>query len=614
MNRSEVIKLIVKQLGIHETDSKEFMEILLAKISSKITKGDKLVVENIGSFELAQTESSSFGLAASEAENLDFTPAWNLGLGSSAVQFEVPSLVYDAHSEIDAFFSLSIEKPTIKLGEIIEDTNMLFTQTLDRRNFFEQKVNQLVAASNLIQGDYYKTEKLIDRNSLEETPGKLSLLNHSEFEEVRSSKIDELGLKLQWKKELDEESILDIDLTDEKLEVIETKIDFANGWDIGKLTPQPEQNFIDSSAEDFSRVNATTQELSVDLSELSSEISSDAGAETKQTEVEEAAEDSFFDFDSLLRESLVESVLSAEPVEEVVAEEKKEDDGAVKIDQKFIDYKERSEKLSMLPRFLDVRRWKKSEQYYDPFADDGTAGPGTVQKRNKFWHVLSFFLALIMFSFVYWKMYGIPSWIMETKTTVEKIIPKKITPKLIDRDYRLPLSYPYDKRSLTASTMIPKLAEQKIVIPAATDSSKGKNIQTPPAKQQLEDAAKNDKKETPKVEKKEPVKVEQKNQTPGNKKNENKSATPIVVKPAVKKDISKNVKDNIFMDNGKYVVQISSWKNRAKAEQEVARYLKKGFQTFLAEAEVPGRGIWYRVRVGYFNTLEEAETTASKIF
>lgn len=617
MNRSEVIKIIVKELGIHESDSQEFMEILLAKVSSKITKGDKLVIDNIGSFEFT-SDSQTFGLAASEADKLDFTPAINLGFGLGSVQFEVPSLVYDEHSVIDAFFSLSIAKPVINLAATSENVKNEYYQTFDKRNTFEQIVNHLLFSANLIQNDYYKTETFPNISLEVEPTGKLSSIKHSEFEEVRTSKIDDLGIKLQWKKELDEESILDIDLTNEKLEVIETKEDLLNGWDIGKLTPQPDlhtEPIAINSEEDFRRVTSATQELSVDLSELSSELSATEDEVPKVEAKEESESDSFFDFDSLLRESLVESVLNAEPIEEQISEPKEEEDNALKIDQKFIDLKERSEKLSKLPRFLDVRRWKKTEQYVDPFADEGTAGPAVVQKRNKVWYALSFLIALSMFSLVYWKLYGIPLWVMDTKTKVENIIPKKISPRIIERDYRIPLSYPYDKRNIASTSLIPKLAQQNVVLPDKDEGSNQKNNSSI-TKEDAKNAAKDDKKETPKVEKKEPPKVEKKestvekkNQTDGNKSVEKKSTTPVV-----QKDNSKNVKDNIFIENGKYVVQISSWKNKTKAEQEVARYLKKGFQTFLTQAEIPGKGIWYRVRVGYFNSMEEAESAASKIF
>lgn len=70
----------------------------------------------------------------------------------------------------------------------------------------------------------------------------------------------------------------------------------------------------------------------------------------------------------------------------------------------------------------------------------------------------------------------------------------------------------------------------------------------------------------------------------------------------------------IFYDGSKYVFQVSSWKTKAKAESEVRKLKSKGFDAFIVEANVPERGgKWYRVRVGYFNSIEEAEAAQKKL-
>ncbi|MDP2039399.1 MAG: SPOR domain-containing protein, partial [Ignavibacteria bacterium] len=65
--------------------------------------------------------------------------------------------------------------------------------------------------------------------------------------------------------------------------------------------------------------------------------------------------------------------------------------------------------------------------------------------------------------------------------------------------------------------------------------------------------------------------------------------------------IEANPKNNIYSDGGKYSFQISSWKNKAKAESEVAKLKAQGHTSFIVEAFVnERRGTWYRVRIGYF--------------
>lgn len=76
----------------------------------------------------------------------------------------------------------------------------------------------------------------------------------------------------------------------------------------------------------------------------------------------------------------------------------------------------------------------------------------------------------------------------------------------------------------------------------------------------------------------------------------------------------RNIRGMIFSDGNKYCFQVSSWKNRSKAENETARLKDEGYNAFIVEAYLPNKGgTWYRVRIGYFNTLEEAETYSAKL-
>jgi len=72
-----------------------------------------------------------------------------------------------------------------------------------------------------------------------------------------------------------------------------------------------------------------------------------------------------------------------------------------------------------------------------------------------------------------------------------------------------------------------------------------------------------------------------------------------------------NPRNMIFTDGNKYCFQVSSWKNKSKAESEVALLKRKGHNAFITDVNLPGRGLWYRVRIGYFNSLAETENYLS---
>ncbi len=69
----------------------------------------------------------------------------------------------------------------------------------------------------------------------------------------------------------------------------------------------------------------------------------------------------------------------------------------------------------------------------------------------------------------------------------------------------------------------------------------------------------------------------------------------------------------IFFDGKTYSFQISSWNNYALADKEVKRLRDLGFNAFIVEAFVPQKkGTWYRIRIGYFSTEEEARNFRTK--
>lgn len=53
-------------------------------------------------------------------------------------------------------------------------------------------------------------------------------------------------------------------------------------------------------------------------------------------------------------------------------------------------------------------------------------------------------------------------------------------------------------------------------------------------------------------------------------------------------------------------IQVASLRDPKKADRMVAQLKKKGFPAYRSTAEIPGKGIWYRVRVGSYMSKTEA--------
>ncbi|MER3446143.1 MAG: hypothetical protein C4291_04570 [Candidatus Dadabacteria bacterium] len=75
-------------------------------------------------------------------------------------------------------------------------------------------------------------------------------------------------------------------------------------------------------------------------------------------------------------------------------------------------------------------------------------------------------------------------------------------------------------------------------------------------------------------------------------------------KGAAKKDIAVSPGEKT---EGRYTVQIGASQREEEAKKIVKRLISKGYPAFIKSVEIPGKGTWYRIRVGTFKTREEAE-------
>jgi cell division protein FtsN len=62
-----------------------------------------------------------------------------------------------------------------------------------------------------------------------------------------------------------------------------------------------------------------------------------------------------------------------------------------------------------------------------------------------------------------------------------------------------------------------------------------------------------------------------------------------------------------------YFVQVASFKEEASAEGLKGRLAKKGYPIQVVPVQIQGMGLWYRVRLGGYATLEEAQAAQKRI-
>lgn len=57
---------------------------------------------------------------------------------------------------------------------------------------------------------------------------------------------------------------------------------------------------------------------------------------------------------------------------------------------------------------------------------------------------------------------------------------------------------------------------------------------------------------------------------------------------------------------GSYSLQLSSFQDRQEAEMFMKKLRESGMKPYMMPANIPGRGVWFRVRLGRFKSWEEA--------
>lgn len=60
--------------------------------------------------------------------------------------------------------------------------------------------------------------------------------------------------------------------------------------------------------------------------------------------------------------------------------------------------------------------------------------------------------------------------------------------------------------------------------------------------------------------------------------------------------------------DGQWTLQLSAYQDRSEAERFAAGLRDKGYAPYIVEADVPGKGVWFRVRMGRFGTKDAAST------
>jgi cell division protein FtsN len=582
MNRTELVKKVSKVYGIQPEEMKKSFETFLYKLSKYYKTGDSLTLKNFGWFHLRKTK-----LGNDLIDIIIFTNTANLNDSlTSALVFNVPGQPGIDFHPIDSYFSLSLNKPIIPFSDNKNNELFIPSTTSEKNRQLELKVERIMADTELLEQAADGSDLIIDSE----------VLKLNQFE-------------LNWNDEVDDE----IESAEFKFEELTWDFgNFASETKIESSIPEDKFNADESkwSSDILSPDSKLNEEKKNNVNEIENKplIESDLPI-SERFKVDSSPDDAgLLDFskDLKLHENLLNEedthpddlnlevgkiVDSLKAGEIKSTEEFKWDLGENIFDSESFDEKSAGSDLNIASTLEKISN-EKIEDIKSPVTLSSKE-PSTKkikeelissiqklqednQQRKSYWPAYLRIFVLLVGVFLIYYFVKIKNQSPESPkqiTTVEKKEPLNV----VERDYSIPVSYPYDKNepvqiqekdfNLTASSEV-KLKETK------TDLKSGIEVK----KNEISTTVKD------------------------NEANISRGTNTLV----------SQVKDNIYKYTNDFVVQIAAFKSKTVAEREVEKLKKRGINAFIEKALIEGRGTWYRVRVGGFKTLNDAEKFAAQ--
>jgi cell division septation protein DedD len=578
ITKTQLAKKITEKAGLVPFDAQQFFEVFLSRIHSSLSPGEVIGSAATGYFTvrncIIRSESSiSDSLRNNEitAKLILFSEVSDFTKGSRHLHyFGIPKAPDITEDELSAHLNLSISKP--QLGE---------------KNLSDEKFFQLKSGSEILKNFISRADILL--NTFEKVGNnradELFVLEISG--EISAKLFDEEKNKMQ-RSEL---RPAEIDYSDQ---IEESENDSFSGlpWDFGrkffeKKVDYPEQDSTlaaqkeNELTDEIKAVHngniieeAVREELGIDPLPDNQNKSVDGLDSNEESDNFQSDDSSVIEEKSSKYErvrAFVSSDMKSKQAEEVslpadFTNKEIESDSGVEAPDEFVPVKSKSEAYHL----IDIKKQKKKIFKFSKKSSNDSEEFAYGRDYGKQSWIMSLAISaavvLILVGLVYIFLEKDSILTSEPKNVFIKVTPPPYV-NVIERDYEFAVTFPYlpSENGNQISGIDPEVfaAGVKIV----------EQIPEPEEPKKVVKETTNTEVKTP--EKKAPVITER------------------------NKNISK------YKDY--YVVQVSAYPSYTLAEEEAEKFRDQGYNAFIEIAEIPGKGTWYRIKVGDFTSIKHAE-------
>lgn len=608
MKKIEILQKLKEILNLPNIEFKLLLDIVVRYFSSKLKDQEYIYIEQVGYFKLKKytnqfiNEDEAIFAVNFSLENPEKS-AEELNLGT--LRLHIPT-----KDSIDNLFELGINKPVISdnlrseteifdeiakydLRKAVEFKLEKYLNKKDSEYFEDDEQEDDEIEDEFIFGkEVLDDDEIISPKKIKEKPvetiGEEPLKSNSLF--PSQNKISESLSEFDTEEDDDSEFLFGKNPDEKPTPLQDSKKKFSFNKRITNINEDEDEQDDDFTFnKHFSRITPEQLKES-DSSEQFTDYNSlkttkDILPDDEQEELEqENAGIEILDFNEIIKKKkssikkLEEEEAEEEPEEDVIEDEINEND---EIKLKV------TEVQNLKGQALPVGD-KENQAEQKP--DVETSKIKKVKNESRIWLILSLLFIVVISILIYLRFFGLPSF-LKSENRIESAEKQRVNPVIIQRDFSIPVNYPYSptKRLNWEKEMLAEIIQDSL-----TQSAQSNTIDdfSPFGPQRNES----------------PQKLENKVDVQETKKPKTES---LVIEKSVLS--SKMISDHIVQEGNNYLVQTSSWKQKAQAEREVARLKKLGFDSYISESTIKGRGNWFRVRIGKFDTIEKAQQMLAKV-
>lgn len=570
MNREELLKENADLIGVSYSERELAFQILTEKISEQLREdGDAVKIEELGVFQLKQD---------SDKSELIFSPIRSSSKTSSKTLFiRIPISKRD-EDDSDDVFSVSVGKPTIPLNYSSKPGEEADTSYLFIKKKIEERVTEILDTAVYIKDfnlwdEYLKSSSASDDKKMDDSE---LLQNLSEPDpEVEDDKIDFPEVPIRETIEFETEDEKDDEIDDDIFRDLET---FKNLSDEDteefddETSPEPDDELTDPEKDlsAFEKINENEELKDED------EAENKEGFKLDDSIFEEPVDDDKVDWswgDEL--ENEIEDEIEQEPIEtesekKETKEKKSHDKTDKKIDEDPFGTLEKTiagdDEFRMLTGEHEFREEEKPIDQEVRITNLDKPRP-IPPKRTRM-----------------------------TRLTQEELAEEE--PQKSTKEYK-------SFRDTTSGSSIFVISGIVIILAAiiyfafSFSGEPDKDILKPTRTEPVE------------ATQQEPgLTVEKQVDAPSGTQTTQEQTTRQTgsnVSSGSSEVEEVRVSNLIFRRGNEYNVQVSSWRSSIKANDEVKRLRSQGHDAFVVQAYLPSKGgTWHRVRIGGFNSVDEA--------